>query len=403
MTQYHYQVLDKEQRQMSGALEANNEREAMRKLQRQGLRILKIENRKHPRSQTGSQRPPKQRDILIVLHELTTLLESGVALIEAVESLAQSNHHPILVTAFDDIASRLRHGSNFAEAIGANSKVLKLPWYVPQLLEAGELTGKVAQALRDGLTQMEYETKIQNDMRNAMIYPAILVFSGIAAVLMIFIMVVPRFAGILKNRAAEDLPFLAKAVINTGMFLNAHMLWIALGIGAFVILLLSLWKNKTWRNRIQESFTRLPLFGEWLLESETARWAAMMGTLLENRVALLHALDLARRGIQLPQLKARLEQVSQAVRAGTPLSRALQDQDAMTATGQNLIRAGERAGELPRMLKSLARLLEESGQQRMKRLLLMIEPIAILVIGSVIGVIITGVILAITSVNQISI
>jgi len=128
----------------------------------------------------------------------------------------------------------------------------------------------------------------------------------------------------------------------------------------------------------------------------------MLGTLLENRVSLLRALELASQGIKLPNLNARLNQVNKAVKAGTSLSQALQDNDALTPTGHNLIRAGERAGQLPRMLRSLAKLLEQSGRVRMKRFLLLIEPMAILVIGGVIGVIITGVILAITSVNQIN-
>jgi general secretion pathway protein F len=127
----------------------------------------------------------------------------------------------------------------------------------------------------------------------------------------------------------------------------------------------------------------------------------MMGTLLENRVPLLRALELASQGTKLLSLNAKLIQVLKAVKAGTSLSQALQDNDALTPTGHNLIRAGERSGELPRMLKSLAKLLEENGRVRMKRFLLIIEPVAILVIGGVIGVIITGVILAITSVNQI--
>jgi general secretion pathway protein F len=127
-----------------------------------------------------------------------------------------------------------------------------------------------------------------------------------------------------------------------------------------------------------------------------------MGTLLENRVALLQALELAAQGIKIPRLNAKLIQVSKAVKTGSTLSQALQDNDALTPTGHNLIRAGERAGQLPRMLRSLAKLLEESGRLRMKRLLLLLEPIAILIIGGIIGVIITGVILAITSVNQIT-
>jgi len=396
---FKYQALDAQGQELNGTLEAASLREAARQLQQRELRVLQLGQAESSKTQAAAGKP-KPRDILMVLHELTTLLESEVSLIEAVESLAESSHPPVLIQAFADMAAKLRQGENFSSALRAAP--LGLPWYLTQLVEAGELTGKLAQALRDGVAQMEYEARVRDEMRNAMIYPVILVLSGIAAVLLIFIVVVPRFANILKNRHAEDIPWLAKAVINSGMFLNEHLVLLgsaALGAVFFAVYFL---RQPQWRARFQDGLSRLPLLGVWIMEAETGRWAAMLGTLLENRVALLHALDLARQGVQLPSLRARLDQVSKAVRGGIHLSQALHDNDAITPTGHNLVRAGERAGELPRLLKSLARLYEESGRVRMKRLLLLIEPAAILIIGGVIGVIITGVILAITSVNTIS-
>jgi len=399
---YKYHAIDAQKQEVSGILTAEAEREAIRQLQRRGLTPLSvtaITNAGTPAAKAGSRLgKPKQRDLLVVLHELTTLLESDVALIEAVESIAQSSHHPFITQTFADIATELRQGIAFSVTLQASP--LKLPWYVTQLVEAGELTGKVAIALRDGLNQMEYETQIANEMRNAMIYPIILIVSGIGAILMIFTVVVPRFAGILKNQTAE-IPFLAYAVINTGLFFNHYFEWIIGVLVVMGIILAYFLHQATLRAKLKDAIAKLPIIGTWIIEAETARWAAMMGTLLENRVSLLRALELASQGIKLPSLNAKLIQVLKAVKAGTSLSQALQDNDALTSTGHNLIRAGERGSELPRMLKSLAKLLEENGRVRMKRFLLIIEPVAILVIGGVIGIIITGVILAITSVNQI--
>ncbi len=395
---YSYQAIDNQKQEVSGILTADTEREAFRQLGRRGLTPLSLSalGKKSSHRKAGK---PKQRDILIVLHELATLLESSVALIDAVESLANSSHHPFVTQTFSDMASQLRQGTAFSVAL--RECPLKLPWYMTQLVEAGELTGHVAMALRDGVAQMEYEARVANEMRNAMIYPVILILSGVAAVLMIFTIVVPRFAGILKNRT-DDIPLLAKFVLNTGMFFNTHFEWIAGVVMVLAIITAYLFSQPILRAKFKDVSAKLPLFGVWIIESETARWAAMMSTLLENRVSLLGALELANEGVKLPSLNARLKQVNKAVKAGTSLSQALQENDALTATGHNLIRAGERAGKLPRMLRSLAKLLEESGQVRMKRFLLLIEPAAILVIGGVIGVIITGVILAITSVNQIN-
>jgi general secretion pathway protein F len=397
---YKYQAIDPQKQEVSGILNADAEREAFRQLQRRGLTPLSLTAIKSTSSKNSAKvGKAKQRDIIIVLHELATLLESGVALIEAVESLANSSHHPFITQTFADIATELRQGMAFSVTLQASP--LKLPWYVTQLAEAGELTGKLATALRDGVTQMEYEAEVANEMRNAMIYPIILILSGISAVLLIFTLVVPRFAGMLKNRG-DDIPLLAQFVLNTGMFLNNHFEWIIGGIIILITLVGYMLSKPSLRAQLKEGVAKMPLLGGWIIEAETARWAGMMGTLLENRVSLLRALELAAQGIKLPSLNLRLTQVTKAVKGGTNLSQALQENDALTPTGHNLIRAGERAGELPRMLRSLAKLLEDSGRLRMKRFLLLIEPIAILVIGSVIGIIITGVILAITSVNEIN-
>jgi general secretion pathway protein F len=394
---YKYQAIDSQKQEISGILTAESERDAARQLQRRGLVPISVTlmGITHTTKKMGK---PKRRDIIIVLHELATLLESDIALIEAVESLASSTHHPLITQTFADMAAQLRQGTAFSVTLQMSE--LSVPWYVTQLAEAGELTGKLASALRDGVSQMEYEARIADEMRNAMIYPIILIVSGIAAVLLIFTLVVPRFASILKNRG-DDIPMLAQWVLGIGMFFNTYWQWVIGGAAVLAILVGYLLSQPTLRAKLKDAAATLPLLGVWIIEAETARWAAMMGTLLDNRVSLLLALDLAAQGIKLPSLNAKLAQVSKAVKGGTHLSQALQENEALTPTGHNLIRAGERAGELPRMLRSLAKLLEESGRVRVKRFLLLIEPVAILVIGGVIGVIITGVILAITSVNQI--
>ena len=104
-----------------------------------------------------------------------------------------------------------------------------------------------------------------------------------------------------------------------------------------------------------------------------------------------------------PMRRARLEEAARRVRAGTPLADALEEQAVLTPSGYNLVRVGERSGELPSMLRSPGRLCEDAGRVRMKQFLALLEPAAILVIGGVIGVIMIGIILAITSANDIAV
>jgi len=307
------------------------------------------------------------------MHEVATMLLSGVPVAEAVAAQAASGHHPGLVAGFSAIRDGIARGQGFSDALAASG--IALPAYVLQLCRAGEMTGRLGESLRDGVAQMEEAAASAAELRNALVYPVILVIAGIAAVLLLFIFVVPKFSRLLDR--ADDLPLLAWGVLSLGQWVNDHLMLLgAAGVGAVL---------------------------DWLAEAEIGRWACVLAALVGKRVPVLIALELATEAIRFPQRRRRMAQVARRVRDGVPLSDALEDQDALTATGYNLVRVGERSGELAAMLASLGRLYDEAGRRRMKRFLALIEPLAILLIGSVIGVIILAVILAITSANDLAV
>jgi general secretion pathway protein F len=138
----------------------------------------------------------------------------------------------------------------------------------------------------------------------------------------------------------------------------------------------------------------------WIVEAEVGRWSSTLSALLAGRVELIRALGLAAESVKLEFLRNRLARVARSVKGGASLSSALREHHALNPTGYDLVAVGEASGELPKLLRALARLYETTGRDRMKRILQLIEPLAIIVIGVVIGVIVTAIILAITSVNE---
>ena len=398
MPRFHYHATNAEGIALEGMLRADNEREAARQLERRGLAVIEVRSgeagagrRRHGRLRHG--------DVILALQELATMLTSGVSIADAVGSQALGAHHPRIVEAFAGMSRDLQRGLAFSATLAKSG--LPLPEYVVQLARAGELTGELGKALRDASNQMEYEQQLRNEMRNALIYPAVLVVAGIAAVAIMFVFVVPKFASLLTQ--AKDLPLLAWLVLAVGTWTREHFLLLlvlaaaAAGGAAWAL------RKPELRAGALDAMSRWPVVGPWLVEADTARWAKVLGALLGNRVPLMRGLELAQSGLQLPQRRARMGEVTRAVRGGASLADALEDHDALTATGYNLVRVGERSGKLASMLDSLARLYEEAGRNRMKRVLILLEPIAILVIGSVIGTIILGVILAITSANDLAV
>lgn len=194
---FRYKAVDPAGNTVSGALEAATEQEAARQLGGQGLTVFML-RAQEPGLLSGRRRArASTRELQLVLQEFTTLLEAGVTLVVSLSSLAKSSHHPQLTTAFASMEKSVRRGESFSVAMqGAN---LKLPEYFHQLVQAGEATGRLAESLRAAVEQFEYDQRVAGEFRSALIYPAVLMGSGIAAVAIIFLWVVPRFGGLLTD------------------------------------------------------------------------------------------------------------------------------------------------------------------------------------------------------------
>ncbi len=400
VSSFDYQALDNGGHVVKGSVVAGSERHALRAIEAQGLAPLSIlPSKAATRSRVLFQRAPKAQEIILSLKQLSLLLTSGVPMIRAIETLKQQQLHPEISKGFADLERRLRTGQGFAPSLPISLPML--PPYVTQLAAAGEAIGRLGEALSDAVSQMSYEHQIRQDIRNALTYPAVLIIAGVTAVIFIFIVVVPRFSTMLAQ-AKAPLPWISMVVLNTGMFLNSHrLLLVAFAVGLAMAATWAL-RDKKFMAALRERAAKLPLLGAWLLEADLARWALMLGTMFANGVELTKALDLARDSVSLASLRIRLDQVSKMVRAGKSLSAAMAEQRAFNDTAVSLVQVGEESGHIDEMLRSLAKLYDDSGRQRMKQFLILLEPAAILIIGVVVGGIVAAIMLAITSINQVA-
>ncbi len=396
MPEYDYEIVDSNGQASEGRVEAASRADVVRQLSRDGQTVVAVSEYRAP-ALGGLRRGLKAQDVTVAFNELATLLESGVALGDAVTAQGRGTHHPRLAAAFDGMSRDLMRGQSYLEVLRASD--LPLPDYVYQLVEAGERSGRLAEALRGAVQQMEYDLRIASDIRGALAYPAVLIVAGIAAVLIVFTFVVPQFTNLLES--AEDLPLLASAVLNTGAWFNANGWLLAAIVAAVAAVGVVLMRREGFRRRLTDTVATLPLVRGWFSEVDTAKWASVMGAMLASRVELMDALGLASRGVRISRRKELLDRAADDVRSGVTLSAALEKQDALTPTGYNLIRVGEQSGRMAEMMRALAKLYEENSARRMRRVLTFIEPAAVLLIGGFLGTIMIGMILAITSVNEI--
>ncbi len=396
MRDFHYEAVDAAGAAVEGRIQARDDQDAMAQLRAQSLTPVTLTEAAAVNAGARRGRITSTEKILLI-RELSTLLRAGITLADAVRSLAEARAG----TSAGDGLMRgwraLNEGRPFVEALAEMR--IEFPSYVSQLAATGEMTGKLAQALSDAMRQMEYDEKVREELRNSLTYPAVLVVAGIAAVMFVFIFVVPKFATLIKGARAADIPQISLWIIQLGLFLKANWLLVAVAVALGIAILASTLRTDEGRTRWLTRLARLPLLGDWLLEAETGRWATTFGTLLSNRVPILAAIELSMQGLRFAKMRHAMQLVLRDVRGGDTLADAVAKYGVVTPTGVNLIRVGEKSGELAQMVATLGELHSEMGRNRMKRFLLILEPMAIVVIGGVIGLIMVSIMLVITSFN----
>ena len=180
------------------------------------------------------------------------------------DALQQGEYHPEITALFSHVANRLQSGESLSAALKSGN--VALPPVVLQLVETGEATGELAASLREAVSQLVFEEAVRNEFRSALIYPAILVVSGIGAIILIFTFVVPKFANLVKG--SEDIPLLASFVINGGLWFNENWYFLLAGLLAVVALLAIRLRDEGFRERLLNATARLPVVGEWLHERD---------------------------------------------------------------------------------------------------------------------------------------
>lgn len=385
---------------VSSEIESDTLKAALRKLRKEGLNVLDIKEQSQSLKKGKKRKKARSQEVLIGFQQLTTLLKSGMNLGAAVDSIAASNPHSELGREFQLIGKAIQRGESFSVALEQSN--LKLPYYMNVLVQSGELTGYLVDSLKSGLKQWHEEQQFFNELVNALIYPTMLIFTGICAIIIIFASVVPKFANLL-SKSDKELPLLAEIVLKAGTFFNENLITVILTVVAFILLVAYAARNDSMREAGYNFLARLSFIKKVFIEAVLYQWSAITATLTENSVGLEKALELSMQCIKIRQMRAEMENIVKGVRTGAMLSEGLQKSSFFSMTDCNLIRVGEQSGKLPDMLRTMADIYSESGRNRTKKLLVLVEPLAIIIIGAFTGLIMAGVILAITSVNDIAV
>lgn len=319
--------------------------------------------------------------LLIFCQQLLSLLEAGLQLVEAVDTLASqeqmSQQHSILV----ELQSSLRSGLSFSQALAQWPAVF--PALLQTTIEASEQTGGVAQALKRFVA---YETRFQtlrSKLVGALIYPALLLSLGGLVIAFLLGYVVPRFSVVFIDRL-DTMPYLSSLVIRLGLSISDNpitALVLAGGTLAGVGGLFALPATRAW---LASMAWQLPWLGERIHQFELVRMYRALGMLLRGGIPAVQSLELVAAMTPL-HAQAAMQSTIASVTQGQPLSNALQQAGFTTVVSERLLRVGERSGQMGDMLEHAADFMDAELERAVERATRLLEPLMMMVIGVLIG------------------
>ena len=352
MRNFEYEIVDQTGRIAKGRGQAASVTDLARELNAEGHTVIEVREFRAARYSPFRRRISVQ-DRITALHELATLLESGVPLGDAVQAQAGGTRHHALAASFEAVARALMRGQSFVEALRAGGQ--SFPAYVYHLVDAGELNGQLAEALRQAVEQMQYDQRVAAEMRDAAVLP-----------------VDPdrcrlhRGAPRLRLR---DPPVLESSRGRERTPSTARKPCCGRGYGSTP-------RDGRSPPPLPSSPSRPPCscavngsgsgsgtacrpYRSWVTGSPRPiprNWASIMSAMLTSRVSLMDSLSVAVHSVRISRRRATLQQAANDVRGGVSLSAALEKRRALTPTGYSLLRAGEQSGQLAKLLEALATL-----------------------------------------------
>ncbi|RFO95790.1 type II secretion system protein [Rhodoferax lacus] len=363
-------------------LQAANAVDARQQAEGMGLDVLSIAPAswlsRLSKPQGGAKFP-----LLLFSQELLQLLNSGVSLVEAVETLAEKEARPAVRDVLQGIISSLRQGKPFSAALEEAPQAFEA-LYVASV-RASEHTSGLSESLARYVAYATQLETLRGRLVSAAIYPVILV--AVSSLVILFLMgyVVPRFAHIYEDMGG-DLPFLSRLLLQGGLLLEEYwyVVWLALGAVALVLLAGG---ARLAGKRLLGLLWRIPAVGERMRVYQLARLYRTLGMLLRGGIAIVPALEMVT-GLLSTSLQPRLVEASRRVREGQAISHSFEVSGLTTAVSLRMLRVGERAGNMGEMMERAAAFHDDEMARWAEWVTRLLGPLLMLVMGLVIGTVV---------------
>lgn len=360
-------------------LQALDLAQARQQLQAEGVHVVSLKARR-------SLKLPGRRSqfaLGLFIQELVVLLDAGLVLVEAVETLRDKAPAGINRHVMSDLLASMYEGNSLSKAMQLTPQTF--PALLIATVASSEHSGQLAVALRRYHHFEAHLETVKKRVSSALMYPLVVLSVGALILLFLLFFVIPRFASVFD--AVNDLPATARFMVWWGALVDAHGLALLLGLVLVIVALALLLRSAAFKRRAAQLFWKIPSLGAQRTLFILARFYRTTGMLLMGGMPVVTAVQLS--GALLPEERqGLLRQAMTDIQAGQPLSTALARHQLTTAVAERLLRVGEQSGELAAMCERIAQFHDEALERAIELFSKVFEPLLMLVVGGLIGLIV---------------
>jgi type IV pilus assembly protein PilC len=390
MPLFEYQVRTGTGKQLKGKLTAQNKSHAMEELRKRGLIVFSLVERKNSilSKDIYIGNPVKMVHFIIYCRQFATLIRAGVTLVDATRILAEQTESKPLMKALQDVYSSLLKGIAFSQAVQDHQKIF--PALFVSMIRAGEESGDLEGTLERLAIYFEKQHNTREKVKSALMYPFTVGLLAIAAVVYLLWAIVPQFVQMFESMDAE-LPMITKLVISMSKSIQGQWYIWLLVIIVLVVSFQMYKRSDKGAYVIDHLKLKIPVFGKLNQKSSIAQFARTFSSLYASSVPVLQSLAIVEDVAGNKVVGSAIRKAADSLRQGRPLSEPLKKAWVFPPLVTQMIAIGEETGALDEMLSKVADFYEMDVENTVDRLKSLIEPLLIVFLAGVVGIIVAAI------------
>ncbi len=384
MPEFSYTARTLSGEDVAGTISAGTKRETLALLAEKSLYPIHVENAEAGQFRLGFKKRVGASVQAATLTQLADLLQNGVPLLSSLEILAEQATHPTMGEVLADVRDQVSEGESLDFAFASHPDVFNE--LTVSVVRAGSEGAFLEDALKRTADFLELQEQLKNKVVGAMTYPAFLAVAGTIVVVVLIVFFVPKFATLFERveREGGGLPLPTILLLGTSNFLGSYGVFVGAGMGALGVWVWNLAKTPRGRMFVDKWKLRLPLFGNIFLNSALSRFCRILGTLLQNGVPILRALEISSESTGNKVLAEAITASAENISSGDTLSKPLAECGLIPRPIMAMISVAEESNNLDNVLVNVADTIDRKTAQQLDVMVRLIEPIMLLVMGSVI-------------------